>query len=148
VKEVISHQEIVKVAHDLFERSGRAEGHDLDNWLKAERIVMTRHRQQEKLEAKIPAKKMTSTTKERSRKIWNKSRNSKWESFRLEVGRTAKGCQPPIKGGIWGAFPDGQWQFSQEYGVGVIFVDELWYARPLIYLSDKWGALRPFVEPF
>jgi hypothetical protein len=68
VKEAISHQEIVKVAHDLFERSGRVEGHDLDNWLEAERIVMTRHRQQEKLEAKIPAKKMTSTTKERSRK--------------------------------------------------------------------------------
>jgi hypothetical protein len=68
VKEVILHQEIVKVAHDLFERSGRVEGHDLDNWLEAERIVMTRHRQQEKLEAKIPAKKMTSTTKKRSRK--------------------------------------------------------------------------------
>ena len=68
MKEVILYQEIVKVAHDLFERSGRIEGHDLDNWLEAERIVMTRHRQQEKLEAKIPAKKMTSTTKERSRK--------------------------------------------------------------------------------
>ena len=68
MKEIISHQEIVKVAHDLFERNGRVEGHDLDNWLEAERIVMTRRRQQEKLEAKIPAKKMTSTTKERSRK--------------------------------------------------------------------------------
>jgi hypothetical protein len=49
VKEVILRQEIVKVAHDLFERNGRVEGHDLDNWLEAERIVMTRHRQQEKL---------------------------------------------------------------------------------------------------
>jgi len=68
VNEVNFQEEIVKVAHDLFERSGRAEGHDLDNWLEAERIVMTRHRQQEKLEAKILAKKMTSTTKERSRK--------------------------------------------------------------------------------
>jgi hypothetical protein len=68
VKEAISHQEIVKVAHDLFKRSGRVGGHDLDNWLEAERIVMTLHRQQEKLEAKIPTKKMTSTTKERSRK--------------------------------------------------------------------------------
>ena len=68
MNEVNFQEEIVKVAHDLFERSGRAEGHDLDNWLEAERIVMTRHRQQEKLEAKILAKKMTSTTKERSRK--------------------------------------------------------------------------------
>jgi hypothetical protein len=42
------------------------EGHDLDNWLEAERIVMTRHKQQEKLEAKIPARKMTLTKKERS----------------------------------------------------------------------------------
>jgi hypothetical protein len=66
VKEVTLHQEIVNVAHDLFERSGRVEGHDLDNWLEAERIVMTRHKQQEKLEAKIPAKKMTLTKKERS----------------------------------------------------------------------------------
>lgn len=68
MKEVTLHQEIVKVAHDLFERSGRVEGHDLDNWLEAERIVMTQHREQEKLQAKIPAKKMTLTKKERSRK--------------------------------------------------------------------------------
>lgn len=31
--------EILRVAHDIFERSGRREGHDLDNWLEAERIV-------------------------------------------------------------------------------------------------------------
>lgn len=68
MKEVTLHQEIVKVAHDLFERSGRVEGHDLDNWFEAERIVMTQHREQEKLQAKIPAKKMTLTKKERSRK--------------------------------------------------------------------------------
>ena len=66
MKEVALHQEIVKVAHNLFERSGRVEGRDLDNWLEAERIVMTQHKQQEKLEAKIPAKKMTLTKKERS----------------------------------------------------------------------------------
>jgi hypothetical protein len=64
VKEIISHQEIVKAAHDLFERSGRVDGHDLDNWLEAERIVMTRHRQQQNLEAETPARKMTSTAKE------------------------------------------------------------------------------------
>jgi hypothetical protein len=33
--------EILRVAHDIYERSGRIEGHDLDNWLEAERIVKT-----------------------------------------------------------------------------------------------------------
>lgn len=35
------HQEIFRVAYDIYERSGRMEGCDLDNWLEAERIVMT-----------------------------------------------------------------------------------------------------------
>ena len=35
------HLEILRVAHDIYERSGRIEGHDLDNWLEAERIVKT-----------------------------------------------------------------------------------------------------------
>jgi hypothetical protein len=65
VKEVPLHQEIIKVAHDLFERSGRVEGHDLDNWLKAERIVMTRYIHHE-FEVKMPAKKITLSNKERS----------------------------------------------------------------------------------
>ena len=35
------HEEIFAVAHDLYERSGRIEGRDLDNWIEAERIVKT-----------------------------------------------------------------------------------------------------------
>jgi len=35
-------EETVKVASELYERSGRAEGRDLDNWLEAERIVNAR----------------------------------------------------------------------------------------------------------
>jgi hypothetical protein len=61
-------EEIVKVARDLFEKSGRVQGRDLDNWLEAERIVMTRYRQQGKLKTETPAKKVISTTKKRSRK--------------------------------------------------------------------------------
>ena len=38
-------EEIAKVAYDLFERSGRVQGLDLDDWFEAERIVMKRHRQ-------------------------------------------------------------------------------------------------------
>lgn len=35
------YKEIFTVARDLYERSGRIEGHDLDNWLEAEKIVKT-----------------------------------------------------------------------------------------------------------
>ncbi len=38
-----SHDEIAKVAQELFEKSGRAPGRDLDNWFEAERIVKARH---------------------------------------------------------------------------------------------------------
>ena len=41
------HGEIAKVAHELYEKSGRLVGRDLDNWLDAERIVLTRHASQE-----------------------------------------------------------------------------------------------------
>jgi hypothetical protein len=35
------YEEIFTVARDLYERSGRVKGRDLDNWLEAERIVRT-----------------------------------------------------------------------------------------------------------
>jgi hypothetical protein len=41
--------EIAKVARELYEKSGRIEGRDLDNWLEAERIVMERYKEQENL---------------------------------------------------------------------------------------------------
>jgi hypothetical protein len=34
-------EETVRLASELYERSGRAEGRELDNWLEAERIVST-----------------------------------------------------------------------------------------------------------
>ncbi len=34
--------EIAKVAYELYEKSGRIEGRDLENWLEAERIVLAR----------------------------------------------------------------------------------------------------------
>ncbi len=45
------HDEIAKIARELYEKSGKVEGCDLDNWLEAERIVMARYREQEMLEA-------------------------------------------------------------------------------------------------
>jgi hypothetical protein len=41
------HDEIAKMAHELYERSGRLMGRDFDNWLDAERIVLARHASQE-----------------------------------------------------------------------------------------------------
>ena len=37
------HEEIAKVARELYEKSGRIEGRDQRNWLDAERIVLSRH---------------------------------------------------------------------------------------------------------
>ena len=31
--------EVRRIAFELYEKSGRTQGHDLDNWLKAEKIV-------------------------------------------------------------------------------------------------------------
>ncbi len=45
------YDKISKVAYELYEKSGKAECRDLDNWLEAERIVMARYGKQEKLEA-------------------------------------------------------------------------------------------------
>jgi len=36
------HDEIERLAHDLYEQSGREEGKDLINWLAAEKIVLSR----------------------------------------------------------------------------------------------------------
>jgi len=33
------YEETIKIASTLYEKSGRAEGRDLDNWVEAERIV-------------------------------------------------------------------------------------------------------------
>jgi hypothetical protein len=35
------YEEIFTLAHHLYERSGRIEGSELNNWLEAERIVKT-----------------------------------------------------------------------------------------------------------
>ena len=37
------HDEIAKVAHELYERRGWVQGHELQDWLDAERIVLARH---------------------------------------------------------------------------------------------------------
>jgi hypothetical protein len=61
-KQMNLQEEISRMAYDLFEKSGRVEGRDLDNWFEAQRIVMKRHEEAD-LESKLPAKKTASKTK-------------------------------------------------------------------------------------
>jgi hypothetical protein len=64
------YDEIARIARELYEKSGRIEGRDLDNWLEAERIVMERYKEQEMLEAESsssPKKENSSTTKKTSK---------------------------------------------------------------------------------
>ena len=35
-------EEIARIAYELFERRGRVNGHDLQDWLEAERVVRQR----------------------------------------------------------------------------------------------------------
>ena len=41
------HEEIAKVAYALYEKSGCLDGRDFENWLDAERMVLTRHASQD-----------------------------------------------------------------------------------------------------
>lgn len=41
------HDEIAKIAYELYEKSGRRGGRDFENWRDAERIVLMRHASQD-----------------------------------------------------------------------------------------------------
>jgi hypothetical protein len=50
------HEEIKKVAYELYEKSGRIGGCEIENWLAAEKIVMARKAQNERgIKAAAPA---------------------------------------------------------------------------------------------
>ena len=40
----VGFEEIAKVAYELFEQRGRMHGHDLEDWLEAERLVRERRK--------------------------------------------------------------------------------------------------------
>ncbi len=76
------YDEIAKVARELYEKSGKAEGHDLDNWLEAEKIVMTRYKEQEIIKAESsssPKKKKVLTTQKSVNKTRIKTKKFKEE---------------------------------------------------------------------
>jgi hypothetical protein len=47
------HDEIAKVAYELFENSGRMYGYELENWLAAEKIVMEKYAKEIEQEVNI-----------------------------------------------------------------------------------------------
>ncbi|HLE09320.1 MAG TPA: DUF2934 domain-containing protein [Thermodesulfobacteriota bacterium] len=57
--------EIAKTAYELFEKSGRVHGRDVENWLEAERIVKAMSRESEKREARKPASPAAKKTEAR-----------------------------------------------------------------------------------
>ena len=66
------YDEIAKIVRELYEKSGRIEGRDLDNWLKAERIVLERYNEREKTEqeaAPSPKKKSKTSGKKKKDKL-------------------------------------------------------------------------------
>ena len=69
--------EIAKVAHELFENSGRVCGCELDNWLAAEKIVMERHARGGEQDAKVAGsakeKKASAKTEPKTEKTAKKT---------------------------------------------------------------------------
>jgi len=54
------HTEITKAAFELYEKSGRVEGRDLDNWLEAEQIVISRYKKEKREYKRRPFVKVIS----------------------------------------------------------------------------------------
>ena len=74
------HDEVAKVAYDLFENSGRMYGYEVENWLAAEKIVMERYSKE--IEQKthtigsIKGKKASGKTKPKTLKTSKKTSGS------------------------------------------------------------------------
>jgi hypothetical protein len=57
-------QEIARVAYELYLKSGRIEGHDFENWLEAERIVLSRKKNPWDKDAEAGTAKAVTNTSE------------------------------------------------------------------------------------
>ena len=64
------YEEIARVAFELYEKRGKAEGFHLSDWLEAERIVAARHEKKGESEQKSvkPAKRKTTAKKPKEEK--------------------------------------------------------------------------------
>lgn len=60
--------EIAKVAYELYEKNGCIQNRDLDHWLEAEKIVMARLAEEQKIKSeKKPATKTKKSTKKKTK---------------------------------------------------------------------------------
>lgn len=73
--------EIAKVAYNLWEKSGRIQGREVENWVEAERIVMVRFRELNKPKEeskktapyeKMPVELKKASTKEMKKEVTEK----------------------------------------------------------------------------
>ena len=88
-------EEIRKVAYELYEKSGRIGGREVENWLAAEEIVMARHARLKQPAGAQPAKKVT---KPNVRKV--AAQNAEAEPKKTKSGSkktTAKKTVKPLK---------------------------------------------------
>ncbi len=53
------HEEIARVAYELYEKRGRAHGNELEDWLEAEKIVLGRTAKKAQAETKKTKKAVT-----------------------------------------------------------------------------------------
>ncbi|MEW6569633.1 MAG: DUF2934 domain-containing protein [Nitrospirota bacterium] len=60
-------EEIAKVAYDLYEKRGKTNGHDFDDWIKAEKIVLERYKEIGKSESDDFVEHVQKKTAERKR---------------------------------------------------------------------------------
>ncbi|HYQ47851.1 MAG TPA: DUF2934 domain-containing protein [Thermodesulfovibrionales bacterium] len=51
------HEEIQKLAYDLFEKSGRTHGREIDHWLEAERMIRAREMDRHTMDVEASALK-------------------------------------------------------------------------------------------
>jgi hypothetical protein len=50
------YDQIAQMAYSIYEKNGKVEGRDLDNWLEAESIVLGQKHQQQRKEPETPMK--------------------------------------------------------------------------------------------
>ena len=49
VDDRVIHQAIAEKAHELYEKGGRRHGHDLEDWLEAEQLILSEKKAEKKL---------------------------------------------------------------------------------------------------
>ncbi len=67
------HDEIARIACELYEKSGRVEGRDEENWLEAERIIMARTAKKSGGTEKTPKSKKPARTSSRKAEVPKKT---------------------------------------------------------------------------